>query len=355
MKSTPTGFIWPVAAGAVLTALVCSGFSCNSKSPGGSERVFQKGIAFTGYFGTAYEGDRPLLSLDHLRATDATWTSLLVTAYQDTVNSTTIDFSGAATPNDASLERIVREAHARGLKVMLKPHVDLANDPSHYRGEIGPNFTSAEWTAWFGSYRPFILHYAELAARTRCEMFCVGCELGTTAAHSDEWRRVVAEVRAVYSGPLTYADNLVETNPAAVAWWDAVDYIGQDAYPTLSELEQPSVDDLKQGWMGFREKLRALSQKWDKPLILTEIGARSVLGGARNPWDWQRQGPVDLTVQKNFYEAALSMVSGQSWLAGMFWWQWSPDPDDGGPTDTGYTPHGKPAEQVLLSWFRRPM
>jgi hypothetical protein len=37
----------------------------------------------------------------------------------------------------------------------------------------------------------------------------------------------------------------------------------------------------------------------------------------------------------------------------MYWWQWSPDPNDGGPDDTGYTPHGKPAEQILRSWYSR--
>ena len=61
---------------------------------------------------------------------------------------------------------------------MLKPHVDLTEDSAHYRGEIGPDFTAADWAAWFASYRPFILHYAEMAERTACELFCVGCELG---------------------------------------------------------------------------------------------------------------------------------------------------------------------------------
>jgi len=62
---------------------------------------------------------------------------------------------------------------------------------------------------------------------------------------------------------------------------------------------------------------------------------------------------VDLDVQANFYEAACRAVSGLSWLRGVYWWQWMPDPDDGGPDDTGYSPHGKPAEDVLETWYRR--
>jgi hypothetical protein len=325
--------------------------ACARPSHPADEGEFQKGVAYTGYSRTTYDGDGPLASLDDLKKTNASWTSVLVTGYQDTIHSTSIDFSGPGTPTDASVERIIRHAHEIGLKVMLKPHVDLANDSAHYRGEIGPDFTAADWASWFASYRPFILHYAAMAAQTGCEIYCVGCELGTTAVHAAEWRQIVAAVRGIYAGPLTYADNQVESDPEAVTWWNAVDLIGQDVYPTLTQVVEPTVEDLSSGWTSFRERLRRLSDKWGKPLLLTEIGCRSVHGGAQNPWDWQRQGPVDLEVQRNFYEAALRAVAGQSWLRGMYWWQWSPDPNDGGPGDTGYSPHGKPAEQVLASWY----
>ncbi len=342
------------ATAALLCGLLLAGAgSCGRRTEEPDAGTFQKGVAYTGYSALSYDGDGPLLSLDRLVTTNATWTSVLVTGYQDTVHSTTITFTGPATPTDAGVERIVRRAHDLGLKVLLKPHVDLADDPQHYRGEIGPNFKAADWAAWFAAYRPFILHYAALAERTGCELFSVGCELGTTAVHEAEWRAIVASVRAVYGGPLTYADNQVEHAPDAVAWWDAVDFIGQDAYPTLTQVVEPTVDDLLAGWTAFRAKLQALSERWGKPLLLTEIGCRSILGGAQNPWDWQRQGPVDLTVQANFYEAACRAVADRSWLRGMYWWQWSPDPDDGGPADTGYSPRGKPAEEILRSWYLR--
>jgi Glycoside Hydrolase Family 113 len=342
-----------IVIAAALGGLLALTAACHRSADQGIPQEFQKGVAYTGYWGTAYDGDGPLLALDRLAATNASWTSVLVTAYQENINTTAIDFAGPATPTDASLERLVAHAHALGLKVMLKPHVDLADDPAHYRGEIGPNFTPADWAAWFASYRPFILHYAAIAQSTGCELYCVGCELGTTAVHETEWRQIVSAVRGVYGGPLTYADNLVESNPDAVRWWDAVDLIGEDAYPTLTSIVEPTVDDLLNGWTSFRAKLQQLAERWAKPLILTEIGCRSILGGAQNPWDWQRQGPVDLAVQANFYEAALRAVEGRSWFRGMYWWQWSPDPDEGGTSDTGYTPHGKPAEEVLKAWYAR--
>ena len=350
---TKTGSRGMAGIAAALCGLLVLAAACGRSSGPADLEEFQKGVAYTGYGRTSYEGDGPLLALDRLEQTNASWTSVLVTAYQETIHTTSIDFRGPATPTDASVERVIHRAHELGLKVMLKPHVDLANDSQHYRGEIGPNFTAADWAAWFASYRPFILHYAAMAERTDCELFCVGCELGTTAVHAAEWRQIVAAVKGAYSGPLTYADNQVEYNPNGVTWWDAVDFIGQDAYPTLTQVVEPTVEDLMSGWVPFRDKLQALAERWDKPLILTEIGCRSITGGAQNPWDWQRQGPVDLDVQVNFYEAACRAVEGRSWLRGMYWWQWSPDPGDGGLNDTGYTPHAKPAEQILRSWYSR--
>ena len=338
---------------AALAAVLLLTTAC-PKAPDGAEAGgFQKGIAFTGYGGTAYEGSGPLQALDGLAATGASWITVLATGFQTDIRATAIDFTGPRTQTDASVERVIAHARGRGLKVMLKPHVDLTDDPDHYRGEIGPGFTDADWTAWFASYRPFILHYAAMAERTGCELFCVGCELGTTAVHAAAWREIVAAVRSVYSGPLTYADNQVEMSLDAVSWWDAVDYIGQDAYPTLTTVTEPTVEDLLAGWTVFRARLQRLSESWDKPLILTEIGCRSVAGGAQNPWDWRRAGAPDMSVQAAFYEAACRAVDGRSWLRGMYWWEWSPDPDDGGPGDTGYTPHGKPAEGVLRTWYAR--
>ena len=331
----------------------CSATPFKTNSQARKNSNFQKGIAYTGYWRDSYEGSGPRLALRELSETNANWVSILVTGYQDYVNSTVISRTGDETPTDASLRSIIRYAHSLGLKVMLKPHVDLLHDDKHWRGQIGPNFTPADWAVWFASYCEFILHYARLAAELDVEQFSAGCELDSTVGHEAEWRQIIADIRLVYKGSLTYADDQVESNPNAVEWWDAVDIIGLDTYATLTQKSHPKVIDLLIGWKSYLAKLRSLSERWNKPLILTEIGYRSIRGGAQNPWDWQRQEPVDLIVQANCYEAAFRSVAGKPWLVGMYWWQWSPDPNEGGFEDTGYTPHGKPAEAVLRNWYKK--
>lgn len=321
--------------------------------PHGPLPAFQKGIAYTGYHSDAYVGDGPRKAMKQLAATRAGWVQVLVTGYQDTIKSTIIDRTGEETPTDASVAEIIRYAKRLGLKVLLKPHVDLLREPKRWRGEIGIGFSEAEWALWFAAYRRFIVHYASLAESLDVDTFCVGCELNSTVRRKDDWVGTIALVRAAYDRPLIYADDQLESDPDAVAWWDSLDYIGMDTYPTLTQAVHPTVADFAAGWKIWLDKLRALSRKWGKPAILTEIGYRSVEGGAQNPWDWQRTGPVDLEVQANAYEAALRAVQGEAFLRGMYWWQWSPDPREGGAAHTGYSPHGKPAEKVLMSWYRR--
>ncbi len=314
-------------------------------------RGVEKGVSFTGYWNDSYVGGAPRASLRHLRATGADWAMVLVTVYQDDAESTSISRTEPNTPTDASLESIIAYAHRIGLKVMLKPQLDLLNDPSHWRGQIGLDFTDDQWTAWFASYDEQIVHYATLAAATGCEQFSVGCELDSSVGHEAAWRQVIADVRAVYAGKLTYADDQITTAPGAVTWWDAVDLIGQDAYPTLSSHLHPTVAQLEAGWSRYDRLLLRLHRRVGKPVIFTEIGIRSIAGAARAPWDWQVSGTTDLTGQARWYQAALTTFARRDWLTGMFWWQWATDPTVGGRHDDSYTPYGKPAGVILHTWY----
>jgi hypothetical protein len=313
----------------------------------------QKGICYAAWQSGVYSTPDSDISLVHLAETGADWISLIVTCYQDTLSSTRI-YASPSTPTDEDLIHVIRQARALGLKVMLKPHVDLWNDPLHWRGEIGTDFRSeAEWTDWFASYRSFIEHYADLASTYGSDQFCVGTELEGTTARAAEWRKVVAEVRARYGGPLIYAANH-SGEETSLTWWDAVDFIGVDAYYALATKNDPTVAELKAAWQPHISALADLATAWQKPVILTEIGYRSIDGTASHPWDWQVQGEVDLEEQADAYQAAFESVYNQPWFAGIYWWSWGPDPLEGGPGDDGYSPHDKPAEEVLRSWFGAP-
>jgi len=310
----------------------------------------QKGFCYATWQAGQYSEPDADLSLAHLAATGIEWLGLVVTRYQENITSTTI-ITTEATPTDADLIHVITQAHALGLKVMLKPHVDLSNDPTHWRGQIGEAFTSeAQWAAWFSAYRNTIEHYAELAQAQGVEQFCLGTELVGTTDRESDWRAVVAGVRAHYSGFILYEANH-SGEELAVTWWDAVDYIGISGYYPLTDKDDPTLAELKAGWERQLSTLAALSARWNKLILFPEIGYRSQDGANRHPWEWETTGTVDLQEQALAYQAAFESLYNQPWFGGMFWWVWSPDPFDGGPCDDGFTPHDKPAEDVLRSWY----
>ncbi len=309
----------------------------------------QKGISYAAWWQGLYQAPDADRSLANLAATGAEWIALIVTGYQETVTSTTITRTSPRTPTDADLIHVINEARSLGLKVMLKPHVDLNNDPDHWRGQIRFD-NEADWAAWFASYRNFINHYAELAQANGVDAFVVGVELAGTSGREADWRQVVAEVRERFSGPITYAANH-GGEELAITWWDAVDYIGVDAYYPLTDENDPTVDELKAAWQERIVLLENLSRRYGRPVIFTEIGYRSVDGANRAPWDWQRDGTIDLQEQADCYQAVFESFWDQPWFLGVYWWMWWTDPSIGGPADDSYTLYGKPAEQILRVWY----
>ena len=308
---------------------------------------FQKGMDYAAWWQGQYSTPSADESLNKLNATGARWLGLVVTGYQETITSTVITYTLPRTPTDSDLVHVITRAHSLGMRVMLKPHLDLNNDPAHWRGQIGTGFTSeAEWQTWFASYRDFINHYAALAQANGVEQFAVGTELVGTSGREADWRRVVSDVRGLFSGPITYASNH-SGEETGIQWWDAVDYIGVDAYYPLTNEDDPTLAELKAAWAIPTLTLENLSKQYNRPLIFTEIGYRSVDGANQRPWEWQAGGTVDLQEQADCYQAALETFWGKPWFRGIYWWYWSTNPNQGGPADTDYTPHNKPAETVL--------
>ncbi|KPL21931.1 MAG: hypothetical protein AMJ93_08405 [Anaerolineae bacterium SM23_84] len=231
---------------------------------------------------------------------------------------------------------------------MLKPHVDLSQDPAHWRGDIAFE-REGDWAAWFDPYREFLYGYADLAQANGVEQFCVGCELIGTSPREAEWRETVAGVRARFAGPLVYASNH-SGEEVSIRWWDAVDYIGVDAYYPLTQKNSPSLAELEAAWTPHANRLAHLAATWHKPILLAEIGYRSLDGANCHPWDGQITGLLDLQEQAECYEAAMQSVWNQPWCAGIFWWVWTADPF-AGACDTDYAPHDKPAEELLRAWY----
>jgi hypothetical protein len=326
---------------------------CNSQAQSQlDDTSFQKGITFVSWNKGEYSTSAADQSLTNLVATGSNSVAIIVTVYQDTITSTEIT-STDKTPSDEDLVHIISKAHALGLRVLLKPHVDIQAS-GNWRGEIG--FTREEdWQAWFNSYQKMITHYADIAQQTSVEIFSVGTELVKTSGRAEDWKSIVAETKKHFSGKLTYASNFDEAE--SISWWSSLDYIGIDAYYSLpTSSETPSVKDLKDAWIdnGYIATLKQLTNKFNKPIFITEIGYRSVKGANNAPWEWSNSAEIDLNLQANLYQAALETFMSKDWVGGIYIWNWSADPMKGGIGDNDYTPQNKPAEKVLKDLYSNP-
>lgn len=280
----------------------------------------------------------------------ANWIALIVTCYQDNITSTQIRcMTDSSTPTDDDITHAIQYAHSLGIRVMLKPHIELINDPTHWRGEIDFGSDEKAWRAWFEAYTNFVTHYATLAQMTGADYFAVGTELPSTSSRADQWRAVVNSVRAVYSGLLTYAAYPGEEGK--VTWWDAVDAIGVDAYYHLTQSNHPTVAELKAAWAPIVSRLGQLSGRWNRPIVLTEAGYRSIDGANQDPSDSQTFGWLDLQEQADCYQALVEAFSGKKWWGGVFWWDWTTNPNQGGYSDTDFTANDKPAENIIRKFY----
>lgn len=241
--------------------------------------------------------------------------------------------------DDPSLIGATKQAHALGMKVMLKPHI-WARDEAAMQG-----WTDAQWMEWFRSYDIFITHYATLARDHNMDALCIGNEQKHSTRFEAEWRRIVAKVRAIYSGPITYGANFDEVEK--VAFWDAVDWIGVSAYFPLVDAPAPSRQELVAAWQPVMRRLSSLSRRYDKPVLFTEIGYRSTPGAAWRQWELPLEAPQNLEVQRVAYEAFFEAVWPQPWLAGAYPWKWF-----SGPNFDPYEVEDKPAAEVIRRYYK---
>jgi len=250
----------------------------------------------------------------------------------------------AGSETDEAVIHAIDSAKSRGMTVLLKPQIWLSRS---WPGEIEPCGPEGE-ERFFREYGRWIRHYALMAENHGVELLAIGTELSNmTRGRTSRWETLIRDIRILYRGQLVYAANWGD-EVEQVGFWPLLDFIGVDFYYPLSSEDSPSDEALRAGFERSLEPIRALSRRLSKPVLLTEIGYAST----RSPWksphasDHEREPSPEH--QARAYEAVFAALADEtSWLRGMYWWKWPTDMALGGAGDSGFTPHGKPAEEVL--------
>jgi hypothetical protein len=317
-------------------------------SPGAlTPKEFEKGVVYTSWSRSELGSEASDNTLEYLYKLGVRNVGIMIVWLQDTVEEKVIHPDSKDTPDDNAIIHAVNKAHALGMKVMLKPHVDVKT--GQWRGDIIPS------KDWFASYKNYLIHYARLASQYNIELFCIGTELvnTTTSNWQSEWEDIIKEIRGIFSGPLVYGANWNEYK--TVDFWNKLDFIGIDAYFPLTAKKDPAKEELITAWRTHALEI----DKWLKdnkinnPVIFTEIGYCSADGTNIQPWNVLSnlsEKYIDQQEQADCLDALLVVCSRYHWFKGLYWWnyfpqeRWSP---------LGYTIRGKKAEEVFSDWLKK--
>lgn len=246
-------------------------------------------------------------------------------------------------------KQYIEQLQKNNIKIMVKPQLWV------WRGEFTGDIemkSEANWKVFEASYSNFILDYAQVAQDTNAEILCIGTELETFIENRSEyWKQLIIDIKKVYKGKLTYAANWDEFK--RTPFWAELDYIGIDAYFPISEMQTPTVEDCLKGWQSHKALIKKYSEQFDKPILFTEFGYRSMDYTGKEPWqsDYKIKS-LNLQGQANATQALFEEFWNEDWFAGGFIWKWFHKHDKvGGDSDNQFTPQNKPVEVIVKNQY----
>jgi hypothetical protein len=301
-------------------------------------------------YGTAYSEEL----LDELVRLGVNWISVTPFGRLWSLSSTEIqrDFEADYDDNQQAIARMIEQAHARGLRVLLIPHLWV--ETGGWRGDVDPG-SPERWRRYQQSYAEFVLGWARLAASAGADAFSIGVECKSWSGRfAPYWKRLIGDVRTIFPGFLTYSANWDEAEQ--VVFWSELDLIGINAFYPLAQHDGASYDEYLAGARRARDDVGRLARTLELPVLFVEAGYTTRRDAAVEPWLW----PDDMTdvvydehEQARALSALLELFAPEPWFAGMFVWRYYADLDDVSQEHGwGFSPHGKLAEQVLSRAFR---
>lgn len=313
----------PVPSGAASAGAATAG-GISSAAAGVFEAPIHGIILSTHGGGRDWGGDGMPPALDRIHALGGNWVAIHPYAAiggDGAVRFAPID---PASP-PAHLARPIAEAHARGMRILIIPHLAYWGSPFRWRGEIGFEDRAA-WERFWRDYRAWIVSLAR--ATREADGFVVGNEMVRTHAYETEWRALIHEVRGATPVALTYAANWDEFEE--VPFWDALDAIGIQAYFPLTEESDTSEPAIRAGWARWMARLRAFSTAKGRPLLFTELGYNQAFDAPVRPWESHTDGATARVVQERCLRVALEVVGREPCIRGVFLWKWFPEPQPAG-------------------------
>ncbi len=291
--------------------------------------------------------------LDYLAGMGINWISITPFGRIWNLSDTHIqmDFEAPYEDNRVAVRTMVRQAHARGIRVLVIPHLWV--DTGGWRGEIDPG-SPARWVAYQSAYHDFVLAWARDAAAAGADAFSIGVECKSWSGRFGAfWSSFIADVRSVFPGLLTYSANWDEVS--GVIFWDQLDLIGINGFYPLAHHDHATFDEYLAGARAARDRVEVVAEVLQMPVVFVEVGYTTRTDAAVQPWLWpddMKHVHVDEHEQARALAAMFDAFLPEPWFTGFFVWRYYANLDDVSQEAIwGFSPHAKEAEPMLADVF----
>jgi len=303
--------------------------------------------------GRGYGTDESDALLDELARLGVTWISITPFGRLWALDSTEIlmDFEAPYEDNRVAVRRMIAQAHAHGMKVLVIPHLWV--ETGGWRGEIEPG-SPERWAAYQASYRRFVVAWARDAQAAGADALSIGVECKSWSGRFGAyWRSLIGELRSEFDGLLTYSANWDEVD--GVLFWDQLDLVGVNAFYPLAEHDGASYGEYVEGARRARELVRGSIAVLEMPVLFVEVGYTTRANAAVQPWLWpddMTEVVVDEDEQARALAAVFEVFLPEPWFTGFFVWRYYASLDDVSQEAIwGFSPHAKVAEPLLDDVF----
>ncbi|MEW6717530.1 MAG: hypothetical protein AB1345_08510 [Chloroflexota bacterium] len=341
---------------------------------------FIAGIELQPYYHPSWLNRMPLI-LNTLRNQGANQIILTPTWTYTNQNPLTFQLQPTHDPLAADLVYIISRSQAVGLQTTLFPQAYFPADMGSW-WQTSPR-DAAWWDEWFASYRTFIIHFANIAAKQNVGSLILGGDWlapalpggtlqdgspsGVPADAANRWSQIIQEVRTRFNGTLSWALSYPEDIEQPLPFLDKIDEIYLLWSARLASNTNATIGEMTEeaGRLLDSDVLPFLSQV-NKPLVLA-IAYPSADGGITgclpSPFgpclNLEMLSPpnpdipnihLDLQEQAEAYNAMLMAVNSRDWIRGFISRGYYP------PAilqDKSTSIHGKPAAEVISYWYPR--
>jgi len=283
--------------------------------------------------------------------------------YFNSASNPTVEASNT-TASIASMITAIQAIQANGMKAVFKTTANFGDgtDAETYTGTGGDN-----GAAFFNNYTALLVSYAEMCQTYGVAHMEICYEMDSLAeANPTGFRTLISTIREIFKGTISYgATSWYYGN---ITFWDACDFIGVHGYFDLVPAANATTSNTDVAAMvtylsnGTQSNgtsppvptLAALSAKYRKQVLFTELGYLSVAGCAYQPWKSANAQPgsgraTSQADQAAAIQAVLDAYTSQPWCAGFFYWMWDTIGETAAQQANDYTPHNKSSESVLRS------